>query len=186
MIAMDYSDLTLAVVVPATLVACWIDYAKRKVPNWLNAALALAGMAAQTAYFGWSGLATALAGMVVGIGLLIVPWAMHGMGAGDVKLMGAIGAWFGPLMCLWAFAIGAVVGGLIAVVMITWSGKWRYASGNMAVIMAKVQSKDRAFSEFGSARSFGATSSLLPYGIPLSIGAWLVLIATQSGWWRVV
>lgn len=182
----EYSSLTLMIVVPATVLACWIDYSQRKVPNWLNAALALAGLAAQAWYFGASGLMTGLCGIAVGIAVLIIPWAMHGMGAGDVKLMGAIGAWFGPWMCLAAFMVGAVVGGVIAVVMITRSGKWSHAAANMSVIMAKVQSKERAFSEYGSARSFGSSSSLLPYGIPLSIGAWLVLIATESGWWRVI
>jgi prepilin peptidase CpaA len=175
MFEISYTNLMIAVVVPATLVACWIDYAARKVPNWLNLALALAGIAAQAAYFGWSGVGTAFAGLAVGIGVLIIPWAMHGMGAGDVKLMGAIGAWYGPMLCLWAFAIGAMVGGVIAVAMITLSRKWTFAVGNMGTILTKMQTRDRAFGEFGSARSFGETSSLLPYGIPLSIGAWIVL-----------
>lgn len=179
---LDYRELMLLVVIPATLLACWIDYAQRKVPNWLNAALAAAGIAAQAAYIGWAGVGNAAAGMAVGIAVLIIPWAMHGMGAGDVKLMGAIGAWFGPWLCLAAFCVGAIVGGIIAVAMITVSRKWQYAAANMAVIMTKVQSKEHVFSEFGSARGFGKTSSLLPYGIPLSIGAWLVLWASHLGW----
>src|SRR5438045_4489243 len=99
MSGITYTQLMVATVVPATVLACWIDYSARKVPNWLNAALAAAGIIAQTAYFGTSGLWASLLGMAVGLGVLIVPWAMHGMGAGDVKLMAAIGAWFGPWMC---------------------------------------------------------------------------------------
>lgn len=182
MAAISYPMLMTIVVVPTTVLACWIDYSARKVPNWLNAALAAAGIAAQSAYFGWQGTGSALLGMAVGLAVLIVPWAMHGMGAGDVKLMAAIGAWFGPAMCAAAFAAGAIIGGVIAVAMITLAGKWNHAAVNMSVILAKVRGRDTLFSEFGSARSFGSTSSLLPYGIPLSIGAWLILLASQCGW----
>lgn len=185
MLGMNYLHLTAAVVIPATLLASWIDYKDRKVPNWLNAALALAGLAAQTAYFGWQGLGLGVAGLLVGFAVLIVPWAMHGMGAGDVKLMAAIGAWFGPWMCLVAFVVGALVGGVIAVAMIASQKKWAFARSNMQTIMAKVSRWDTAFGEYGSARSFGATSSLLPYGIPLTIGSWIVLGATLCGVWRV-
>src|SRR5262249_38219029 len=126
-----------------------------------------------------------LLGIAVGLGVLIVPWAMHGMGAGDVKLMAAIGAWFGPAMCFAAFAVGAIIGGVISVLMITASRKWGFAAVNMGTILTKMSRKDTVFSEFGSAKGFGATSSLLPYGIPLSIGAWLVLLGTLTGWWRM-
>jgi len=181
----DYMQLLAAVVVPTTLLASWIDFRERRVPNWLNAALALSGLAAQTAYFGWSGLVASTEGLAIGLIVLIVPWAMHGMGAGDVKLMAAIGAWFGPALCLAAFVAGALVGGVIAIIMITLQRKWLFARANMGVITAKLSRWDTAFGEFGSARSFGATSSLLPYGIPLTIGSWIVLTLNLWGAWRV-
>lgn len=177
-----YSEVTLSVVLPATILACWIDYSARKVPNWLNGSLAILGLAAQAMFFGWSGVGASLGGMAVGLVVLIVPWAMHGMGAGDVKLMAAIGAWIGPMNCFIAFALGAIIGGVISVILITVGRKWGHAVANMGVIMTKVSRADTAFSEFGSARGFGATSTLLPYGIPLSMGAWLVLLGHQLGW----
>ncbi len=85
-------------------------------------------------------------------------------------------------MCAAAVAAGAISVGVSAGAMITLAGKWNHAAVNMSVILAKVRGRDTMFSEFGSARSFGATSSLLPYGIPLSIGAWLILLASQCGW----
>lgn len=186
MSSVEYLTLVACVVIPATLYASWIDYKERRVPNWLNGALALSGWAAQAAYHGWSGLQDGLLGAAVGLACLIVPWAMHGMGAGDVKLMAAIGAWFGPVMCFWGFVTGVLVGGVIAVAMIALQGKWRCAATNLGTILAKVGRLETAFGEFGSARSFGTTSSLLPYGIPLTIGSWMVLAAQMSGWWRVV
>jgi hypothetical protein len=54
----EYWLTTCAVMVPGILWASWIDYKARKVPNWLNGAIALAGFAAQGWFFGRSLIAT--------------------------------------------------------------------------------------------------------------------------------
>jgi len=174
---------TSTILVPATLLASWIDYSQRRVPNWLNAAIALAGFVAQGYYFGGEGIRAAALGLAAGFSLLIVPWLMHGMGAGDVKLMAAIGAWFGPWLTLLAFSLGVIIGGVIAAVMIVSAGKIRPACANLATIMHKMKSRDRIFSEYGSAKSFGNTSALLPYGVPLTIGSWIVWFGNGHGLW---
>lgn len=169
-----YVLTTCAMMVPGILWASWIDYAQRRVPNWLNAAVAAIGFMAQGWFFGWSGLTTGLLGMLVGFATLIVPWLMHGMGAGDVKLMMAIGVWLGPWLTFVSFCVGAVVGGIIAVCMIVSTGRLWHAYGNLCTIGAKVSNRSTFFSEFGSAKSFGETSQLLPYGVPLTIGTLIV------------
>ena len=181
--SLGYWEVVLLVVVPATLWASWIDYKERRVPNWLNGTLALAGIAAQVSFFGLDGLQTAILGLLVGFGLLILPWAMNGMGAGDVKLMAAIGAWFGPQMTLVSFVVGALIGGVAAGVMILAAGKLQYAYTNLCTIMVKMSSTRTMFSEFGSAHSFGETSSLLPYGVPLTAGSLAVLCCHYFQWW---
>ena len=105
---------TCVIMVPGILWASWIDYRERRVPNWLNAAIAAAGFAAQGWYYGLSGMGWGVVGLLIGFGVLIVPWLMHGMGAGDVKLMMAIGVWLGPALTLWSFLVGVLIGGLIA------------------------------------------------------------------------
>jgi len=174
---------TTLVLTPLILWASWIDYSQRRVPNWLNALIAACGFMVQTFFFGVSGAQSAALGMAVGLGVLIVPWLMHGMGAGDVKLMAAIGTWLGPWWTLMGFCVGAVVGGIIAVVMIVRAGKMWMACANLATIACKLQSRQRIFSEFGSARSFGSTSALLPYGVPLTIGTLIVWFGQDCGLW---
>ncbi len=178
-----YWETTLAVLVPATLCASWIDFAQRRVPNWLNAAIAVCGLTAQSAFFGWSGLGAGLLGMLVGLAVLIVPWAMHGMGAGDVKLMAAIGCWLGPWLTLLSFVAGALLGGLAAVVMIVSSGRVVHAFTNLQTICTKLRRLETAFGEFAGARTFGNTSQLLPYGVPLSAGTLAVLWTYYLGGW---
>lgn len=178
-----YWEVTCALLVPAILLASWIDYKARKVPNWLNATIAVVGFAVQFAYHGTSGLSAGALGLLVGFGVLIVPWLMHGMGAGDVKLMAAIGVWFGPLMTVVAFALGAVIGGIVAIIMIVSSGRLQHAILNMQTIMAKVSSSQTVFSEYGGAKTFGDTSQLLPYGVPLTAGSIIILAGQCLGWW---
>jgi prepilin peptidase CpaA len=180
---LGFWELTLALLIPGTLYASWVDYAQRRVPNWLNAALALAGLTAQSLYFGGGGLGWGLLGLLTGFGLLIVPWLMHGMGAGDVKLMAAIGCWLGPWWTFWSFAVGAIIGGVVAVVMIVSTGRTVHAITNMQTIRTKLKSLDTAFGEFGGARTFGHTSQLLPYGVPLTAGTIGVLLAGYFGGW---
>ncbi len=172
---------TCIFLIPGILWASWIDYKQRRVPNWLNAVLAAAGFAVQGWFHGWEGLAAGGLGLLVGFGVLIIPWLMHGMGAGDVKLMMAIGVWLGPWLTFLSFAIGATVGGVISMIMILASGRFWQAYGNMATIAYKVTHKETVFSEFGSAKSFGDSSQLLPYGVPLTIGT-LIVFFSQHMW----
>lgn len=178
-----YWQIACAILVPGVLWASWIDYSQRRVPNWLNLTLAVAGFAVQGYFFSTAGLAAGFCGLLVGFGILIVPWLMHGMGAGDVKLMAAIGVWMGPLLTFYSFALGAVFGGFAAVVMIVSSGRLRMACTNLGIIMAKCSNRETLFSDFGSAKSFGTSSQLLPYGVPLSAGTLVILAAKLCGWW---
>jgi prepilin peptidase CpaA len=180
---LGFWELTLVVLTPAILYAAWIDYSERRVPNWLNAAIALAGLGVQGTYFGWQGLGTGLLGLLVGFSVLIVPWLMHGMGAGDVKLMAAIGCWLGPWLTLLSFAAGAIIGGVAAVVMILTTGRALHAMANLQTIMTKMRTVETAFGEFGGAKTFGNTSQLLPYGVPLTAGTIGVLFTHYFGGW---
>jgi len=178
-----YWEVTLAVLIPAILYASWIDYSERRVPNWLNATIAALGLIMQGIYFGWQGVGTGALGLLVGFGLLILPWAVHGMGAGDVKLMAAIGAWLGPWLTLVSFAAGAIIGGFIALVMIVSTGRAIHAYTNIQTMMSKFRRLDTAFSEVGGAKTFGDTSLLLPYGVPLTAGTIGVLLTYYFGGW---
>ncbi len=186
--AIHYWHLTAALLVPGILYASWIDYSERRVPNWLNAVLAAAGLVLQGLAFGWyqsgiGGIGWGLLGLAVGWGVLIVPWLMHAMGAGDVKLMAAIGCWLGPWLTLVSFAAGAVIGGVVAVVMIYTSGRTVQALTNLQSILVKLRRVDTAFGDFAGARTFGNTSQLLPYGVPLTAGTIAVLVTYFVGGW---
>jgi len=179
---MHFWILIGSVMVPMILLASWIDYRQHRVPNWLNAALMASGMVVQTTLFGWTGLQAAFLGLLVGLGLLILPWLMNLMGAGDVKMLAGIGAWLGPKLVFWSFVYGAVIGGVIGLVMILVARRARPALVNLANLVAKCSSRQAAFSEMGSVRQMGEQAHLLPYGVPLMLGTLVVLILNYGGW----
>lgn len=86
-----------------TAIAMVWDIRSRRIPNWLN----IVGFGAAIAFHlerdGWGGLQFALAGFGTGFGILFLLWISGGGGGGDVKLMGAVGAWLGPNLTLIVF-----------------------------------------------------------------------------------
>ena len=72
-----------------------------------------------------------------------------------------------------------------AMMLIAGGGKLRSAWANIGVIMVKCSDPKLAFADFGSAHSFGASSSLLPYGVPLTIGSLIILCGQVFNWWML-
>jgi prepilin peptidase CpaA len=72
-------------------------------------------------YYGWTrgaaGLGLSLAGWAVGVALFLPMFLLRGMGAGDVKLLGAVGAWLGPMGALWSGLFAIFAGGVMALVV---------------------------------------------------------------------
>ena len=104
------------------IIAAVTDLRFRKIPNWLTYPTMMVGIAYHTSMNGFSGFLFSLEGLAVGIGVFIVPFLMGGMGAGDAKLMGAVGGLLGPKGVFIAFLFTAIVGGIYAVVLLTLHG----------------------------------------------------------------
>ena len=66
---------------------------------------------------GLHGLALSAAGWAIGIALFLPMFLLRGMGGGDVKLLGAVGAWLGPLGALYAGLYSVLAGGVLALIV---------------------------------------------------------------------
>ena len=104
--------LILAILTLVLGVAVRTDTLTQRIPNALTGTAACAGLLIETTQSGVPGLLASLAGIAVGAGFMLPFYALRGMGAGDVKLMGAIGAFLGPKAVLLAAAVTLVIGAL--------------------------------------------------------------------------
>jgi len=104
-------------VVLLTVVATREDIRTRKVPNVITGPALLLGLGAHLAFGGTVAALSALGGALLAGALLFPGWLAGWMGAGDVKLMAAVGAWLGWPLSLFAVLSALVAGGLIAVLV---------------------------------------------------------------------
>ena len=114
-------------VVVTVLAACGcasivIDVRTRRVPNVLTFGLAAAGLALSALHLSGVGVWSALGGLALGLVLMLPGHVIGATGAGDVKLMAAVGAVVGPDLALRAFLYSAVAGGVFAIVVATRRG----------------------------------------------------------------
>ncbi|WP_435011147.1 A24 family peptidase [Tundrisphaera lichenicola] len=114
----DRDLIPLAAVSLATLIASATDLWKFKVYNALTFPTLVLGLVVSAWLGGWEGFLVGLLGAGLGLGLLVVFFAMGGVGAGDVKLMMAVGAWLGPYLTYQVFLASAFAAGLYAVILI--------------------------------------------------------------------
>ena len=91
------------------LIAGVTDVREGRIPNWLTFSLAGFGMAVHGWHQGFSGLLLSVEGLAIGILCLIFFYIKGGMGAGDVKLLGAIGAILGPHLIIYAFGFAGAL-----------------------------------------------------------------------------
>jgi prepilin peptidase CpaA len=105
--------------------ACWFDVRTRRIPNWLTFPAAALGLVAATFANGGSGTASSAGGLLFGLGLFFPLFLLKGLGAGDVKLMGALGAWLGTSVIFGVAFYTSLAGGVLALALIV---RHRYAA----------------------------------------------------------
>ena len=98
------------------LLICLTDTLHSRIPNLFTLGLTLVGLTYNLAVAGLAGLTTSVSGLAAGLALLLIPYLMGGMGAGDVKALAALGALLGPQAILIVFAYTGLVGGVMAIV----------------------------------------------------------------------
>jgi prepilin peptidase CpaA len=100
------------------IVAVITDIRSNRIPNWLTFSAIIMGLGLNLISAGASGLLFSIEGLFLGGGLFLILYVFGGMGAGDVKLMGAVGAMLGPKMVLMAALYTAIIGGIYALAVI--------------------------------------------------------------------
>jgi prepilin peptidase CpaA len=149
--------------------ACITDVRWRRIPNALVLALAIPGIAFSVSLDPWlAGLARAMGGLTLGFAIWIAFFVIGAIGAGDVKLFAAAGAWLGPGATWRAALVAAALGGVLAVAMLMRERRTRDAFER---VMVSVSTRSVA----SLAPNPGVPRSRqLPYGVALACGALIV------------
>jgi prepilin peptidase CpaA len=121
------------------VIAVVTDLWRRKIPNNLTFPSIFLGLCFAFLIQGWTGLLSGLLGALVAMVCFGLPMALGWMGAGDVKLLMALGAWQGPRFCIQVAAFSLFYGALLTLVLLLVSGGlfgffarfWRFARSHL-------------------------------------------------------
>jgi prepilin peptidase CpaA len=145
-------------------VAVATDLRQRRISNRLTYPAMAIGLAANAWAGGWNGVSTSIAGWLLGAGLLLLPFGLRAMGAGDVKLMATIGAFKGPQFVLMAALYASLAGGLLALLYLV---KERRLKATLCSL---------AGGWIGGLGGSGAKAGAIPYAPAIAIGAMIALL----------
>jgi prepilin peptidase CpaA len=144
------------VVLSIATLACAFDLRTRRIPNWLTFGGAAVAIVFHFITGGAIGVAQSIGGCAAGVALLILPYALGGMGAGDVKLVGALGAWLGPGDTFWLAMYTGIAGAVMALIVGAWHGYLRQAWSNVWLLLTHWRATGlRPFPELTPATSRG-------------------------------
>lgn len=167
----------IGLTVALAMVAGVMDWRSRRIPNWLTVPGLFLGILANAIFSGWNGAKSSLLGAGLGL-LLLLPFVLvRSLGAGDWKLVGALGAFLGPGNLLNVLLVTILAAGLMAMALIVWKGRVKQTMRNILHILG-------AFFSFhlpGPEVSLDSQQSLkIPFGV--AVAAAVVLFSVRQLW----
>ncbi|MCA1032212.1 prepilin peptidase [Bacillus timonensis] len=145
------------------------DIRQRKILNIVTFPTIIIGFIFYTITNGLEGFLFSGKGFLVGLGLLLIPYLLGGMGAGDVKLMAAIGALTGVDVVLQSFLYTALIGGLIALILIVKKRGIRSLFFSPKHIVFNLLAGNSVMNQDEK------TKITFPYGVPIALGTLLAV-----------
>lgn len=165
------------ILITVLAICLYTDLSKRKIYNIVVFPAAALGIALNTVWHGLPGLKFSAAGFCLGVAIFIIPYALGGMGAGDVKLLGTVGALKGPLFVFHAALGTALAGGLLALGILIWRRQLWGTVRRIALACALLLCPKRRIGEAFFLLERSPYSSFIPYGVAIFIGTLLAY------WW---
>jgi prepilin peptidase CpaA len=154
-----------------------LDWRSRRIPNWLTVPGLLLGVTAHTLLSGWHGTLTSLEGAGLGLLILLPLVLLRGLGAGDWKLMGAVGAFLGPVLLLFVLLGSFLASGLMAMVQMTRAGRVVETFQNLWILL-------KGFLSFGLRahpliRLENPKLMKLPFGVAVAVATVICFCAAR-------
>jgi prepilin peptidase CpaA len=122
----------------------------------------------------------ALIGLAVAFGLYVVLYALHAMGAGDVKLMAAVGALVGWQRWFGIFFVTALIGGVLALILVVARGRLKKTLFNLSFILSEMKSGRPAYLANEELDVANKKALGLPHGAVIAVSTILYLVLSAS------
>ena len=156
------------------LVAAITDYRFFRIYNALTLPLFLSAIIYHFLLSGWSGLFQSLSGALFGLAILLLPFAMGGMGAGDVKLLAAVGAWLGLPVTISVFVWSALFSGICACVILAKTTSVSHVITQIYAIWFRLLSLSTHLNSEDWSKSMVPVENprqrVIPYGVMIAMG----------------
>lgn len=168
---MDQILLLIISIVAMTVIIT--DYRSQRIPNGITYPTMVFAVIYHFLMSGQSGMLSSLGGLMLGISLLLIPYLMGGIGAGDVKFLGALGALTGPSGVFYIALYAALAGGVYAIIFMIVNNEfgkrlvWKYFSMIRNYLLTRQFVSDDLHIDRNGPK--------LCYGIAISIGTYLYL-----------
>jgi prepilin peptidase CpaA len=176
---MSAHDTTSLLLLSAMLViAVQSDLRQRRIPNVLSLPGIIAALALHGLSDGLHGLASGLGGAAVGFVCFVPFYLLRGMGAGDVKLLAAVGAFLGPQGALLAALYSLLAGGFAAIGHVLWQ-----AVRASAIAWVREGATAMSVSAFVAAQN--ARRDRLAFALPIAMGS-IAAVFQQVGFTNMV
>jgi prepilin peptidase CpaA len=163
------------------ITAAVYDCRFRRIPNWLNLSGIILGFGWNLVFFHLHGAGRAAEGMLLAMAVYLPFYLLRGMGAGDVKLMAAIGSLVGPANWLVIFIATALAGGIAGAGFSLFKRRFTETCCNV-YFLAKDLLHFRAPYRTNPQLDFRNTASLrLPHGLVIAVGC-AAAVACSVSW----
>jgi prepilin peptidase CpaA len=168
------------------LIASFFDIRERRIPNWLTIAgvpiaIALNAFHLNGPRFEIEGLWYSLKGLGLAFAVYFGLYLLRGMGAGDVKLMAAVGAATGPYNWLGILFLTALLGGVAAFVLAVSKGRMRRTFLNMWLLVLSLRQGRAPYRDNPELDVRNEMALRLPHGVVIA-GGTLAFLAAALIW----
>lgn len=176
---MNRDSFLLSFALVLAIIAAIVDVQHHRIPNWLTYPGIVLGLGLRAVCFGWKGLASALEGCLIAGGIMLVFYVVRAMGAGDVKLMAALGSIVGPQHAVVVLLATAICGGLLGIVYAIYRGRIGSTLKNVGSVL-----RFHAWAGLQAHPDLNLDNPAalrMPYGLAIALG---MLYAFLAIWWR--
>jgi len=183
-VAMSYLPPVLQVVLALVVViAAVYDVRYRRIPNWLTLSGVLLGLGvnwwvgSQLGSDAGFGVLRALKGLGLAFVIYFPLYILRGMGAGDVKLMSAVGAIAGAANWFGIFILTNILGGIVAVCLLLSKGRLRNSLGNLGYMLKELAFFRAPYMQREELDVKNPKAVTLPHGLMIMLGSIAFLVA---------